>query len=492
MNLQGLQATVIGLAREGTALSRFLASQGALVTVSDRKGPDELAEALAALEGLPVRFVFGGHPMDLLEADVVFASPGVRPETPILVEARRQGIPVSSQTRLFLELCPAPVIGITGSSGKTTTTTLVGKMLEASGYRTWVGGNIGRPLIEHLGAIGPDDAVVMELSSFQLETFAPLANEPGASRWPGRREGISPDLACVLNVTPDHLDRHPTMETYFQAKTHILRYQRAFDIAVLSQDDPGARAMTTFCRGQTLCFSQVVEPEEGAFVEAGEIVVRIEGIEEPVCAVEDVRLLGRHNLSNVLAACAIGVAAGASPEAMAEVVGSFGSLEHRLELVGERKGVRFYNDSIATSPVRAMAALESFAGPIVLLAGGRHKSLPMEEFASAICSKVEHLILFGEAAADIEAVVRSCCGGQRTNGSKPVIHRRQSLEEAVAQAVTVARPGDVVLLSPACVSFDAFRDYAERGRRFKELVKQVSIEEGRYGQGTNYHRRTEP
>lgn len=474
MDVQGLRTTVIGLAREGTALSRYLANQGALVTVSDRKGRDELQEAIAALEGLPIRFVLGGHPTDLLDTDVVFASPGVPPETPILVEARRRGIPVISETRLFLELCPAPVIGITGSSGKTTTTTLVGKMLEASGYQTWVGGNIGRPLIEHLEAIRPDDAVVMELSSFQLEAFAPLDHGLKASRWPGCREGISPDLAVVLNVTPDHLDRHPTMATYVQAKSHILRYQRDFDIAVLSEDDPGARAMAAFCRGQVLGFSQVTKPGEGAFVQDGEILVRIEGVKERICAVEDIQLLGCHNLSNVLAACVIAVAAGAVPRAMAEVVRSFKSLEHRLELVREREGVRYYNDSIATSPARAMAALESFADPIVLLAGGRHKNLPMEEFGRAVCSKVEHLILFGEAAADIEAVVRNCRPSQGNNSSKPAIYRRQSLEEAVAQAVAVARPGRVVLLSPACVSFDAFRDYAERGRRFKELVNKVN------------------
>ncbi|MFQ6058204.1 MAG: UDP-N-acetylmuramoyl-L-alanine--D-glutamate ligase [Anaerolineae bacterium] len=453
MNFIGLRATIIGLAREGTALARFLAQRGAIVTVSDLKSPEELAENMEAirLSAPPsaVHFVLGGHPSEILDdADVLFVSPGVCPEAPILVEARRRGLPLSSATMLFFQLCPAPIIGVTGSSGKTTTTTLVGEMLKASGFTTWVGGNIGQPLIEQVEDIRPEDKVVMELSSFQLENMAQ-----------------SPHIAAVLNLTPDHLDRHPSFEAYRAAKLPILRYQGRDDLAVLGYDDQATRALADEGRGRVLFFSQTTEPEGGAFVRDGEILVRFEGREDRVCTTDQVKLRGRHNLDNVLAACAIARAAGADAQAMAAIATSFAGLEHRLELVREIEAVRYYNDSIATSPRRAMAALESFQEPIVLLAGGRYKNLPLEGLADLIRQKVRHLILFGEAAPILEVAVK------KGKEPRPTIHRCPTLEEAVGTAARVARPGDVVLLSPACTSFDAFRDFAERGARFKELVR---------------------
>ncbi|HID87126.1 MAG TPA: UDP-N-acetylmuramoyl-L-alanine--D-glutamate ligase [Anaerolineae bacterium] len=451
MNFVNKRATIIGLGREGTALARFLARRGAVVTVSDLKPAEELRERIAALGGLSIRFVLGGHPSEILDdADVVFVSPGVRPEAPILVEARRRGLPLSSATMLFFELCPAPIIGVTGSSGKTTTVTLVGEMLKASSFRTWVGGNIGQPLIEQVEEMAPRDWVVMELSSFQLE--------------PMRR---SPHIAAFLNLTPDHLDRHLSFEAYRAAKLPILRYQGSDDLALLGHDDPSTRALRSECRGRVLFFSQRAEPEEGAFLRNDEIFVRFEGREERVCPLDRVRLRGRHNLDNVLAASALARAAGASFDAMAEVIASFEGVEHRLELVRELDGVRYVNDSIATSPRRAMAALESFEEPIVLLAGGRHKNLPLEGLVRLIRQKVRHLVLFGEAALVLEAAVKD---GREP---RPPIHRCHTLEEAVEVAARVAQPGDVVLLSPACTSFDAFRDFAERGARFKELVKSL-------------------
>ncbi len=467
MDFAAKRATIIGLAREGTALARFLAQRGVQVTVSDLKGPKELAENMAALEGLPIRYVLGGHPPEILDgADVLFVSPGVPLEAPIVVEARRRGIPISSETRLFVELCPAPIVGITGSSGKTTTVSLVGEMLKAEGLRTWVGGNIGQPLIGHLEEIKPSDKVVMELSSFQLELFAPGDWEIG--NWEWGIEGISPPIAAILNITPNHLDRHPSMEAYIEAKKNIVRYQRPEDVAVLGYDNPVSRAIADECPGEVLFFSRRTEVKRGAFLRDGEIVLRV-GNEERVCSVDEIRLLGEHNVDNVLAACALAAVAGASTSAMAQVAATFEGVEHRLELVRELNGVRYYNDSIATSPERVVAALKSFEAPIVLLAGGRDKHLPWDEFARWVRRRVKHLVLFGEAAPLIEGAVRGY-----GEGPYPLtLVRCADLEEAVAVAHRLAEPGDVVLLSPGGTSFDAFRDFAERGHRFKELVRKL-------------------
>ena len=480
MDFRGQRATVIGLAREGTALARFLVKGGATVTVSDIKSREEL-EGIEALAGLPIRFVLGGHPTEILEADVVFVSPGVPLEVPILAEARKRGISISSETRLFAELCPAPIVGITGSSGKTTTTALVGMMLEKAGYRVGVGGNIGQPLIGHLTDIRPEDKVVMELSSFQLEFFAPWSQEriQGPFAFTGR--GWSPSIAAILNITPNHLDRHPTMEAYTEAKVNILRYQGPGDIVVLGCDNPITSSLksqvSSLKSRSVLGFSLRTEVEQGAFLRNGEVVLRLGQEEWPICAVADIKLLGRHNEENVLAACAIAGAAGADPQSMAQVATTFAGVEHRLEFVRALRGVRYYNDSIATSPERTVAALHSFEEPIVLLAGGRDKHLPWEEVAQLALRKVRHLVLFGEAAPIIERAVhdaaQQCCAPYAMPSAPLAVHRCSTLEEAVEVAARNAQPGDVVLLAPGGTSFDAFRDFVERGERFRQLVKAL-------------------
>lgn len=444
MEFRGRDVAILGLGREGLALARFLAQKGTEVTVSDLKSAEELAGPIAELKGLPVRYLLGGHPAELLEAEAIFVSPGVPLEIPILVEARRRGIPLESETRLFFSLCPAPIAAITGSSGKSTTTALVGEMLKASGFRTFVGGNIGSPLTPYLGEIGPEDQVVMELSSFQLEMLE-----------------VSPHIAAVLNITPNHLDRHPSMEAYIQAKSHILRYQRPQDWAILGRDDPNAYRLRQLCRGRLVTFGLEDGGEEGSFLCGKDIALRLGGQEEVICAQADIRLQGQHNLLNVLAAGAVARLAGASRPAIAAAIASFTGLPHRLELVRELRGVRYYDDSIATSPERTIAALQSFPEPIVLLAGGRDKHLPMEEMAQLIRERVRQLILFGEAAEKIERVV---------GGPPPELARVSGMEEAVHLAAQKARPGEVVLLAPACTSFDMYPDFAARGEHFKELV----------------------
>jgi UDP-N-acetylmuramoylalanine--D-glutamate ligase len=453
--LDGKRVVILGLARQGTALARFLVQAGATVTVSDLRSREELADQLAELQGLPVHYVLGEHPSSLLgKADLLCLSGGVPVDAPIVVEAQEREIPLSNDAQLFLERCPAPVIGITGSAGKTTTTALVGEMCRAASGRTWVGGNIGNPLIADLDQIRPDDRVVMELSSFQLEIMT-----------------TSPHVAAVLNITPNHLDRHKTMAAYISAKRNIVSHQQSEDLALLGYDDANARSLALETAAQLLWFSGGAEVDEGAFRTNGELTLRQGGKDRIICKTANVRLRGRHNLLNVLAASALASVVGVPLETIREVAATFTGVEHRLELVRELNGVSWYDDSMATAPERSLAALRSFEEPIVLLAGGRDKKLPWNEFAGETVRRVRRLITFGEAGPMIARVVeRAKEQGSKLEGVTQV----ETMDEAVAVAAQLAHPGDVVLLSPGGTSFDAFRDFAERGDRFKELVNQLS------------------
>jgi UDP-N-acetylmuramoylalanine--D-glutamate ligase len=493
-DMTNLHTLVVGLAREGTALARFLAVHGAKVTVTDIKPAEALTDGVDALSGLPVSLALGGHPVALLDsADMVFVSPGVPLEIPFLVEARRRGLPLSSETRLFTRLCPAPVVGITGSSGKTTTTAMVGDMLKCAGWRTWVGGNIGRPLIGLVDEISTTDLVVMELSSFQLEFFAPWP-QGGQGRGATHLNSVlldpagwSPPIAAVLNITPNHLDRHATIESYTAAKMHILNYQRPGDIAVLNFDNPVTRRIgeEAASRGQrVLWFSLEQSVEEGAFLQGEELILRLAGREEVLCGVKDLKLLGRHNLANSLAAGVLAASVSLIRqsqvesmalliEALRQTLASFPGLDHRLELVRDRGGVRWYNDSIATTPERTVAALRAFDAPIVLLAGGRDKHLPWDKMAALTWRKVRHLILFGEAASLIERAMYEVQHSAPTTPYGTQISHAGTLQQAVELAARLAQPGDVVLLSPGGTSFDAYRDFVARGDHFRQLVRAL-------------------
>ncbi len=459
--LRGQRATVLGLAREGLALARYLVRHGAVVRASDLRGAEELAPALAVLDRLGVRSVLGGHPPELLDADVIYASPGVPAEAPILTSARQQGIRVSNATELVLQRCQAPVIGITGSSGKTTTTTLIGLMLRQSGLRTVVGGNIGRPVLDEVDALTGHDRLVLELSSFQLELVA-----------------SSPQVAVVLNLTPDHLDRHPSLAAYSEAKLRILAHQSLADFAVLNWDDPLVAAMATQTPASVRWFSLRRDPGGPAgFLADNRLWLRVTGNAERLCRREEIALLGQHNVANVLAAALAAQAVGADLAAVARVARSFRGVAHRLELVATIQGRRFVNDSIATSPARSLAALAVFEPPIVLLAGGRHKGLPLEDWAATVIRRVAHLVLFGEAAPLLEASIQQAMArlgpGEPSPSGSLQVHRAHTLSEAFTQAVVVAPPGAVVLLSPACTSFDQYRDYVERGEHFRQLVRDL-------------------
>jgi UDP-N-acetylmuramoylalanine--D-glutamate ligase len=446
---------VLGLARQGLAVTRWLTEQHARVTVSDVKPADALQDPIGALRDYDVNLVLGGHPLSLLdECDLLCLSGGVPIDLPIVLEAQRRGIPLTNDAQLFMERCPAPLVGITGSAGKTTTTTLTGEIFKTARHTTWVGGNIGNPLIGDLAEIAPTDRVVMELSSFQLDVMT-----------------ISPHVASILNITPNHLDRHPSLEAYIEAKRHILDYQSFDDIAVLGYDNDVTRRLSGRANGYVRFFSAEKMVGRGAFLKGDRIMVVSNYVEE-VCRLSDVQLRGDHNVLNVLAACALTSALGVEAEPMAQVIREFKGVAHRLQLVREVNGVKYYDNSISTAPERVMADLQAFSEPIVLLAGGRDKHLPWDEAVQMIVERVRDLILFGEMGDLVRGAVEAQLSrsGEQTLDADH-IQQVATLEEAVQAAAQAAQAGDVVLLSPGGTSFDAFKDFAERGDKFQELVR---------------------
>lgn len=481
---QGKRVIVVGAARQGIALTRYLARNGASVVLNDRRNAAELQPAQHALAGERVEWVLGDHPLSLLEsADVVCPSGGVPLSLPLIREAQRRGIPLANDSQLFLEAAPCKVIGITGSAGKTTTTTLVGRIARAAvqpengldampgkGYRkVWVGGNIGNPLIDELAQMRADDLVVMELSSFQLEVMTQ-----------------APDVAVVLNLSPNHLDRHGSMPAYIAAKARILDFQAAQDkvgessYAVLNREDPQTWELADRVRGRLVTFGlgRLKAGETGTFVAGDALYFQGEAGVAQIMTKDEVALRGEHNLLNVLAACATASAAGLPLTAMHAGVLGFGDVPHRLEFVRTWGGADWYNDSIATAPERSLAALRSFEEPIVLLAGGRDKDLPWDDFARFVAQRVDHLILFGEAAGKIAGVVNA------QGGTGQSITQCTGLKDAVmaaAKLVSSSRtlPGEevevrkVVLLSPGGTSFDEFRDFEDRGEAFKKWVMEL-------------------
>ncbi|MBN1218773.1 MAG: UDP-N-acetylmuramoyl-L-alanine--D-glutamate ligase [Anaerolineae bacterium] len=472
--LSGLRALVVGLGREGTALAVFLAEHGVTVIATDQQPAQEITAAVTSLQEAGVALILGEHPVSLLdEADILFVSPGVPLEIPILQAARARKIPLSTESRLFCHLCPASIVAVTGSSGKTTTTTLVGKMMEADGRKTWVGGNIGQPLISVIDQIEPGDAVVMELSSFQLTYFhARLNKGVEVSALSGLLDNWSPLIGAILNITPNHLDRHPSMKHYVQAKRAIVDYQGPEGRAIMGLDNDLSRTIGHQLGSRTRWFSlEVLTPGGAGLIKDEVMLLDLDGASHHVMGRQEIKLRGEHNLSNILAACLIAREAGVSLEAMRQAVTGFTGVAHRLQLIREVNGVSYYNDSISTTPERMMAALRSFDEPIVLLAGGRDKHLPWGDAAHLMMKKTQHIILFGEATEIIARAVDKA--RQRAKKIVPALHRCVNLEEAVHLAAQVARPGNVVLLSPGCASFDAFRDFAERGERFGEYVQRL-------------------
>lgn len=452
------RVVVLGIARQGKALARYLTNEGAMVVMSDIKTEQELGPAIVDIADLELNFALGGHPIELLDGtEALFLSGGVPIHLPIVQEARARNIPVLNDAQIFLENCPADVIGITGSAGKTTTTTLVYEMLElalvGSDKRAWLGGNIGRSLLEDLEGINARDVVVMELSSFQLELMT-----------------VSPRIAALLNLTPDHLDRHGSMEVYTEAKRQILASQDENGVVVLGYDDPRTWALRDQVQGGVMAFGYGA-PEKGnaTYVDDGNLILRTADRIQNICRVEDLALCGPHNVLNVLAACALCSIVHVGVEAMATIAKTFRGVPHRLEFIRQVLGAAWYNDSIATTPDRALAAVRSFKEPLVVLLGGRDKELAWDAYAAEVIKRARAIVLFGEARHMLQEVFQT----RLKEEDVPELHIVETFEQAFQMATDVVQPGEVVLLSPGCTSYDEFPNFEARGERFKEMVSAL-------------------
>jgi UDP-N-acetylmuramoylalanine--D-glutamate ligase len=460
-DFRGKRVTVVGLGIEGVDLARYLVGKGALVTVSDSRPAERLSPRLRDLDGLPVTLSLGKNdPAVTTAADHIFVSQGVPLDIPALAAARDGGVPLDSMTRLFFDLCPGPIVGITGSSGKTTVTSLVGAMFAAGGREHVVGGNIGVGLLSLLDEIGPQTWVVLEISHTQLELTTK-----------------SPHVACVLNVTPNHLDRY-SWDSYVALKRNMLRHQTPEDVAVLGYDNEVSRSLASDTPARTVFFGTVADlPGPAALLREGAIVWRDGRTETAIVSTEEIPLRGHHNVNNVLAATALAASCGIPADAIATAVRNFKTVLHRLEFVAAVNGVAYYNDSIATTPERTLAGVDSFDEPIVLLLGGREKHLPLDALFRDLYGRCRALVFFGEARQTLAAVA-SATRNALGYGESPSLHIVDTLDDAVSVARATARPGDVVLLSPACTSFDAYDNFEERGEHFRRLVLAMTSDEG--------------
>jgi UDP-N-acetylmuramoylalanine--D-glutamate ligase len=439
----------------GVGLTRYLAMQGAAVTVTDLQSATALHASLQALRDLPIRFVLGEHcKRDFIDTDVVFVNPAVPLTSPYLELARTHQVPLDSDINLFVRQCPGRIIGITGSVGKSTTTALLGSILQLHDARTLVGGNIGRSLLPQLSDITPDTPVVLELSSFQLEHLG----------W----QQYSPPLAVVLNLAPNHLDRHGTMAAYQQAKEHILAYQTPADTAVLNWDDATVRRMALRGQGRRLYYSLAERLEEGVSRQDTALVMAAAGGHTVLCQQADLYLRGAHNLSNAAAAAAAATIMGVPPATIAQGLQSFRGLPHRLELVATKGGVAYYNDSKATTPVSTICALQAFETPVILLAGGYDKGTPFEELGQVIQARAKAALVYGKTAPKLAQATQGTPGHATVQAVQ-----LPSLDAALRHAAALAVPGDVVLLSPACASYDQFLNYEARGEHFRQLVQAL-------------------
>ena len=447
IELRNKRVLVVGLARTGVATALFCAARGARVTATDTRTEKDLGDAVAALRKAGVALDLGGHRQELiLDADLIIPSPGVPADAPLLQFARSKRVTIWSEIELAYRFLKGRLIGITGSNGKTTTTSLIEHILRSAGFSTILAGNIGTPLISCVEKSGEKTITVAELSSFQLELI----------------EKFRPNISVFLNLTPDHLDRHHTLESYGAAKARIFENQTESDSAILNADDHGTTPYAP-SKPQVFWFSRKQRVAQGGFVKESEILFRREGAEETILKLADIPLPGAHNVENVLAAVAATRLAGAEPAAIAKGVRSFAGVEHRLEFVAEIGGVRFYNDSKATNVDATLKALDAFPGRILIILGGKDKGSDYTVLQAPLREKAILALLIGAAADKIEKQI----------AGSVAIEQAGTLERAVETAAHAARAGDVVLLAPACASFDQFQNYEHRGRVFKELVHQL-------------------
>ena len=449
MDVKDKHVLVVGLGKSGVASALFLKDHGARVTVSDTKSPDQLREEIPLLLDHGIAVETGGHGERTFRGqDLIVVSPGVPVDAPTLVQARASGEPVIGEIELAAQYLPGPIVAITGSNGKTTTTSLAGDIITAGGFPTLVGGNIGTPAISLVERATSETVVVLEISSFQLETI----------------QTFRPKVAVVLNITPDHLDRHRTFQTYVDAKARIFENQQPSDYAVLNEDDPTCLTLGDRTYAQVFWFSRKKEVKRGAYLRDGQILFRDGAGQRQIMLVSEISLKGAHNLENVLAAICTGTLMGVPPEQIRKAVRDFKAVEHRLEYVATIKGVEYYDDSKATNVDATIKALESFPANIHLILGGKDKGSDYTVLNDLLRQRVKRVYTIGAAAEKIEAHIK---------GAAEIVHA-ETLDNAIRRASAVAQPGDIVLLAPACASFDQFQSYNHRGRVFKDAVKDLA------------------
>ena len=450
--INGKKIAMCGIGVSNTPLILDFLSKGAKVYALDRRTREMIGETADMLEKSGAELRLGEGYLDDLEVDIIFRTPGMNWNLPELSAARKKGIAVTSEMEVFFDLCPATIFAVTGSDGKTTTTTLIAKMLEAEGKKVFVGGNIGKPLLPEIENITAEDFVVVELSSFQLISMRK-----------------SPDVAVVTNVAPNHLDVHKSMDEYVEAKKNVLLHQNAFSRTVLNRDNEITEGFRDYVRGQSLGFSMERQLNNGAWLDSkGYLHMAYRGIDVPVVHRSEIAIIGDHNVANYLTAITavwgyVGV------DSIRKVAREFGGVEHRIEFVREVNGVKYYNDSIASSPTRTIAGLKAFDKKVHLIAGGYDKHIPFEPMVPYVIDRVEKLYLCGDTAEKIEKAILS----SEDYKGLPEIIRTKDIKEALEKSLEFTKAGDIVTLSPACASFDAFPNFAARGNYFKELVNKL-------------------
>lgn len=445
-SIKGKNVAVIGIGVSNTPLIKYLSMNGAKITAFDKKEKEELGDLYNNLSSIGCSFSLGPQYLsNLIGYDIIFRTPGMRYDIPEFENARINGAQITSEMELFISLCPCEIFGITGSDGKTTTTTLVYLILKEAGYKCWLGGNIGTPLIDKIEEISENDKVILELSSFQLHTLKQSAN-----------------VSIVTNISPNHLDYHTSMDEYIEAKKNIYLYQKKSDKVILNYDNDITRELTAETIGECVLFSRVSNIVSGILVNGNDIVDRKNGTETKIMEVSDIILPGVHNVENYLAAIAATIDY-VKPSDIINVAGTFKGVEHRIEFVREVNGIKFYNDSIGTSPTRTTASINSFKQKVILIAGGYDKKIPFDNLGKVVAERVKKLFLIGKTTDKIDASVKA------VDSDFPV-KKCLDLNDAVNEAYKAAKEGDIIILSPACASFDMFKSFEQRGNIFKEIV----------------------
>lgn len=451
-SLKGKRTAVIGIGVSNTPLIRMLLRAGISVTACDKNERELFGGLAAELESLGACLQLGEHYLDHLNQNVIFRTPGMRPDHPALVEAAKHGSVITSEMEIFFQVCPCEILAVTGSDGKTTTATIIAKLLKAAGYTTYLGGNIGKPLLSEAGDMLPEDKVVLELSSFQLMSMRQ-----------------SPQVAVVTNLAPNHLDLHASMKEYIAAKENIYLYQGPEGKLVVNHDNDTTRGFANKAKGKVVYFGRLNPPKEGVLLEDDVICVRRNGISRQILPISDILLPGMHNVENYMAAIAA-VDSMVPDEVIRRFASTFAGVEHRIELVRTLNGVSYYNDSIGTSPSRTIAGLRAFPDKVILIAGGYDKHIPFDELGREIVFRAKTLVLNGATAPKIRDAVEAA---PEFRTGFPDILETSDFSGAIQTAAAVAKPGDVVLLSPACAAFDQFKNFAVRGETFKKLVMEL-------------------